>query len=145
MGRRFLIIAVTLALSLGTVASTDPALQELEKRAAAAPMGERPVLYLDIAGRLLKSADELYTAGQEDEARAAVGNLVTYSGKAHDAAVQSGKRLKNTEIGLRKMSIRLRDLKRTLNFEDQAPVETAAEQLQKLSDDLLAHMFGKGK
>ena len=48
-------------------------------------------------------------------------------------------------MAVRKMSHRLNDVKRTLNFEDQAPVGEAADQLQKLADDLLTYMFGQGK
>jgi hypothetical protein len=71
--------------------------------------------------------------------------VATYSEKAHDAAIQSGKKLKNTEIDFRKMSAKLRDIKRTLNFDDQAPVQAAADRLESLRTDLLSHMFGKGK
>jgi len=102
-------------------------------------------LYVEIAERELKSANELYTAGRVDEARTAVQDVVTYSEKAHDAAIQSGKRVKNTEIEFRKMAAKLRDIKRSLNFEDQAPVQAAAERLETLRTDLLSHMFGKGK
>jgi hypothetical protein len=59
--------------------------------------------------------------------------------------VESGKRLKPTELASRKMSHRLRDLHRTLNFEDQAPVQAAADRLEYLAQDLLTHMFGKSK
>jgi len=102
-------------------------------------------LYVEIAERQLKSADELYTTGKVDDARAAVQDVVTYSEKAHDAAIQSGKKVKNTEIGFRKMAVKLRDIKRSLNFDDQAPVEAAADRLEALRTDLLSHMFAKGK
>jgi polyhydroxyalkanoate synthesis regulator phasin len=129
----------------GFSATGEQSLQELIARANSAPVKDRPALYIDIAERQLKSADELYSQGKIDEARAAVADVVTYSEKAHDAAVQSGKRQKPTEMASRKMSRKLRDLKRTLNFEDQAPVQAAADRLESLAQDLLAHMFGKGK
>jgi polyhydroxyalkanoate synthesis regulator phasin len=141
----FPIVAITLAVAFGAAGLDETSLADLHKRADSAPMGDRPALYIEIAERQLKAADELYNAGKVDDARDDVNDLVASSEKAHDAAVQSGKRLKPTEIALRKMSIKLRDIKRTLNFEDQAPVQTAAERLQSLSDDLLSHMFGKGK
>ena len=136
------ILAAAVAVSLG---AKEQSLQELIARADAAAVRDQPALYIDIAERQLKTADELYSQGKVEEARAAVGDVVTYSEKAHDAAVQSGKRLKPTEIASRKMSHRLRDLKHTLNFEDQAPVEAAADRLESLAQDLLNHMFGKGK
>lgn len=142
---RLSIIVAVLAVSLAASAAKEPTVQELAARAEAAAPGDRPPLYIEIASRQLKSADDLYTAGKVDEARAAVQDVMTYSSKAHDAAIQSGKKLKNTELAVRHMARKLRDLKHTLNFEDQAPVQAAADRLQSLADDLLAHMFGKGK
>jgi hypothetical protein len=143
--KRLATITALLVLPLLAAGLTEPTLQELVTRAEAARPQDQPGLYVDIAEREFKAADQLYTEGKVEEAAAAVRNIVTYSERAHDASVQSGKRLKNTEIALRKLSSRLSDLKRTLNFEDQAPVGTAAARLQRLSDDLLAQMFGNKK
>jgi len=114
-------------------------------RADSARVEDRPALCVEVAERQLKSADELYTAGKPDEARTAVKDVVSYSEKAHDAAIESGKKVKNTEIAFRKMAAKLRDIKRSLNFDDQAPVQAAADRLESLRTELLSHMFGKGK
>ena len=139
------IITLMVVATVACAAAKAQTLQELIARASAAPVKEQPGLYIDIAERQLKSADELYTEGKIDDARAAIADVVTYSQKAHDAALQSSKRIKQTEMASRKMSRRLRDLKRTLNFDDQAPVQAAADRLESLAQDLLAHMFGKEK
>jgi hypothetical protein len=137
--------AVLLWISFLAFAYKTETLQELIARAGSARVEDQPALYLEIAERQLKSADELYTGGKVDDARAAVKDVVTYSEKAHDSAIQSGKKLKNAEISFRKMAAKLRDIKRSLNFDDQAPVQAAAERLEALRTDLLSHMFGKGK
>ncbi|MGA8490951.1 MAG: hypothetical protein WB711_11035 [Terriglobales bacterium] len=139
------IAALLLASSFLAFAYKSETLQQLIARAGSAPLHDQPSLYVDIAERQLKSADELYTASKVDDARAAVQDVVTYSEKAQAAAIQSGKKLKNTEIALRKMAEKLRDIKRSLNFDDQAPVQAAADRLENLRTDLLTHMFGKGK
>ena len=139
------ILAILFTTSLLASGNKTETLQELIARAESARVEDRPALYVEIAERELKSANELYTAGKVDEARTAVQDVVTYSEKAHDAAIQSGKRVKNTEIEFRKMAAKLRDIKRSLNFDDQAPVQAAAERLETLRTDLLSHMFGKGK
>jgi polyhydroxyalkanoate synthesis regulator phasin len=139
------IAVLLLGTSFLALASKPETLQELMNRAESARVEDRPVLCVEIAERQLKAADELYTAGKVDEARAALQDVVAYSEKAHDAAMQSGKKVKNTEIALRKMAAKLRDIKRSLNFDDQAPVEAAADRLESLRTDLLSHMFGKGK
>jgi polyhydroxyalkanoate synthesis regulator phasin len=138
-------IGMIVVLTAIGLAAKEQSLQELIERADAAPLKDQPSLYMEIAERQLKSADEFYNAGKVDEARTAVADIVSYAEKAHDAAIQSGKRLKGTEIASRKMAHRLRDLKRTLNFEDQAPVQAAADRLESLAQDLLKQMFGKGK
>jgi hypothetical protein len=142
---RIPITMILLATSVLTFALKQESLQDLIARADAAKLEDRPPLYVEIAERQLKSADELFTAGKVENAQAAVKDVVTYSEKAHDAAIQSGKRLKNTEIDFRKMAAKLRDIKRTLNFDDQAPVQAAADHLENLRTDLLSHMFGKAK
>jgi polyhydroxyalkanoate synthesis regulator phasin len=139
-----ILVFVVLASVSSAVADQTP-VPELLKRADASPVGDRPAQYIEIAERQLKAADELFNAGKVEQAQSAVRDVVSCSEKAHDAAVESGKRLKQTEIAERKMSAKLRDLKRTLNFDDQAPVQAASERLQSLADDLLSHMFGKGK
>ena len=142
---RITVTVVLLATSFLAFASKPETLQELIARAESAKPEDRPVLYVEIAERQLKSADELYTAGKVDDARAALSDVVTYSEKAHDSAIQSGKKLKGTEITFRKMAAKLRDIKRNLNFDDQAPVQATADRLENLRTDLLSHMFGKGK
>jgi|SRR5277367_973835 len=145
MRRCLPIFVAVLALSCGAAGFDDSPVAGLLKRAESAPTGDRPAIYVDIAERQLKAADDLYNAGKVEEAESALKDVVSCSEKAHDTAIQSGKRLKPTEIALRKMSVKLRDIQRTLNFEDQPPVHSAAERLLSLSDDLLSHMFGKGK
>ena len=145
MRSRIPICAILLTTSLLAFALKQESLQDLIARADAAKVEDRPALYVEIAQRQLKSADELFTAGKVEDAQTKVKDVATYSEKAHDAAIQSGKKLKNTEIDFRKMSAKLRDIKRTLNFDDQAPVQAAADRLESLRTDLLSHMFGKGK
>lgn len=144
--RSYLLAIIIVGTAIAVFAADkDQSLQELIEHANSAPVKDQPALYISIAERQLKTADELYNQGKAEEARAAIADVVTYSEKAHDAAVASDKRLKPTELASRKMSHRLRDLRRTLNFEDQAPVQAAADRLEYLAQDLLTHMFGKSK
>jgi hypothetical protein len=104
---------------------------------------DRPELGIRIAQHQLRDADKLYSEGNADRARADVDDIVTYSEKARDAAIQTKKRLKNVEIDVRKMAEKLRDIKRTLAFEDQAPVEQAIHRLEDIRTTLLKEMFAK--
>jgi len=125
-------------------ARKEESLDELIKRAETASPSEQVSLYTEIAERQLQNAAQLYDKGNVTEAEAAIADVVTYSGKAHDVALQSRSKQKNTEIALRKMAAKLRDLQRSLALDDQKPVQDAAEHLEKLRTDLLSRMFGKG-
>jgi hypothetical protein len=89
--------------------------------------------------------NDAYNTGQSDAGRAALQDVVTYARKAEDSAVRSGKKLKDTEIALRKMADKLRDMKRSANFDDQPPIQSATDELESLRTDLLDHMFEKKK
>jgi len=139
------VLAVFCLIAIFAFAGKPDPLAELIARADAARPEDRPAIYVEIATHQLKAADEAYTAGKIETARAAVNDVVTYSTKAHDASIQTAKKLKSTEIALRKMAARLRDIQRSLSYEDQPPVQAAAEQLENLRTDLLTHMFGKAQ
>ncbi len=136
-------------LFLLALAANCAALQEslavLKERVEKASPEERSRLCIEIAEQQLRNADKLYNDGHIEEARAAVGDIVTYSEKARDAAIQTRKRMKNVEIDARKMSERLRDIKRNLAFEDQPPVDQAIHRLEDIRTALLNEMFSTKK
>jgi hypothetical protein len=129
---------------LPAFATNDQTLQQLEAKAETGRPEDRVQVCLEIAERQLKAADDAFKDGKPEEAKAAVNDVVHYADKARDAAIQSGKHVKNTEIALRKSAAKLRDIKRTVNFDDQAPLQTASDDLEKIRTDLLSHMFRKG-
>jgi hypothetical protein len=115
---------------------------ELKARADAAQGGDRAKLSLEYAQRQLEDANKLYEQGEVDKAVAEIQEVVAYSHQAADAASVSGKRLKQTEIGLRKLEYRMRDIGQSLNIDDRPPVEKAVSELEQVRADLLARMFG---
>ncbi len=145
MRRLTLSLLLALAAAIPGLAHDDPPVSVQAAQADAAPVDRQPELYIKIAERQMKQADHLYTDGKTDDAAVAVRDVVTYSEKATNSAVNSGKRLKNVEISIRKMSTRLHDIQRTLSYEDQGPVKTAGDRLEELRTQLLDRMFAKDK
>jgi hypothetical protein len=143
MRRHAIIFAVLLSTTPATFAWKETDVEQLKGRAQSARLEELPSLCTQIARKQADSADNLYKAGKVGEARAAVEDVVSYSDKARDAAIRSGKKVKDTEIAVRKMAEKLRNLKRTLAFEDQAPVQSAIDRLEQMRTDLFDRMFGK--
>jgi hypothetical protein len=139
------IVALILVTAAAAFAGKEESLPELIARAESAPLKDRPSLYTKIARHRLEDADQLYRSGKPDQARAAVSDVVSYCDKATDAANRSGKKLKNTEIEVRKMADQLTNMKRSLDFSEQAPVQAAVDHLQNLRTVLLNRMFGNKK
>jgi soluble cytochrome b562 len=138
------IFLLTFAVTL-CAAAKDESVDQLKSRVESARPEDRPGLCMQIAHQQLNNADRLYNEGKVEQARAAVDDIVTYSEKARDSASQTKKHLKNVEIGVRKISEKLRDIKRTLAFEDQPPVDQAIKRLEDIRTALLKEMFGKEK
>jgi len=139
----FVLLAILLAASHAAYPRKDESLEQLIAHVASARAEDQPRIYIEIAQKELDAADKSYKAGENDAGRKSVEEVVNYSGKASDAASQTGKKLKDTEIALRKMVGRLRDLKHGLAYEDQAPVQAAADRLEQMRTELLGRMFGK--
>jgi hypothetical protein len=138
-----LVIVVALALSSAYATAKEETVDQLKARVESARPEDRVDLCIRIAQQQLRNADKFYSDGNVDQARAAVDDIVTYSEKARDASKQAKKRLKNVEINVRKMAEKLRDIRRTLAFDDQPPVEQAVRRLEDIRTALLKEMFAK--
>jgi len=139
--RRLAFTMLLLALACAYGAAKDETVAELKARFESARPEDRPELGVRIAQHQLRNADTLYGNSNVGQARAAVDDIVTYSEKARDGAIQTKKHLKNVEIDIRKIAEKLRDIKRTLAFEDQPPVEQAIRRLEDIRTTLLKEMF----
>ena len=142
--RSFIFITLILTLPLALLAKQET-LEEMIQHADSAQLKDQPKLYMEIARNQLKEADKQFTVGNSEAAQAAVKNIVQYAQRSADTSVQSGKRLKDTEIDLRKIADKLRDINHTLTFEDQEPVKAAADKIEDMRTELLKRMFGKNK
>ena len=118
-------------------------LEELKDRAEKAKPQDQPHLYIDVADRQLETATTTFDSGDSTAAQSAVADVGIYGKKAAEAALQSRKKLKNTENSLREIVVKLRDLKRSVSFEDRQPIQTAIDDLEKMRTRLLTKMFSK--
>jgi hypothetical protein len=141
--RNWLILGITLLVGITCAFAKELSLDELKVRVQHAKPDERTNLCIQIAERQVEAFNKLYADGKTTEAEAAIHDVISYSQQASDSAGQTGHRLKNTEIAMRKMSHRLTDIKRALPFEEQASVQSAVDTLDKIRTDLLSRMFGK--
>jgi len=135
-------LLVLLLLNVLAWASQQPP-ADLKTKADAAQGVDRIALSLDYSHQELEYANSLYTAGDVEKAEAAVAESLTYARRAADASVSSNKKLKQTEIDLRKLEHRMRDIGQSLSVDDRPPVEKAVQELEQVRANLLAKMFGE--
>jgi hypothetical protein len=136
------IVLFVVAAAGSSFGGSSETIDELIARADAARPEQQPDLYMEVAQRELKSAPEAYKADKVVEFRTAVQQIVKYSDRAHSAALHSGKHVKDTEIKIREITIRLRDIKLNVDADDQPPVQMAMDQLEGFRTELLHAMFG---
>jgi hypothetical protein len=137
-----LVFLMFFAVGLCAQAPSPPA-SNLKDRADAAQGTERVSLSLEYAHRQLEEANRLYTDGDVEKGEAAIQEVFTYAQRATVTATSTNKKLKQTEIDLRKLEHRMHDIGQSLNVDDRPPVEKTVQQLEDLRANLLAKMFGE--
>ena len=144
--RRLLIVGWTLsALALAAAARSPLTLEELKARASAAKPDDAALANMRVVQREVEIADQLYKDGDVEKAQGAVDEAVHYAELSREAARKSTKHLKQTEIILREAGRRLGEIRRTLAFDDQPPVQKAEDRLETVRRDLLTLMFAPEK
>ncbi len=139
---RYLALILLLLASIALLAK-EQSLAELKQQAESAREGKQVELLLKVAQMQLQAVDAAYSGGNTDQAQLALRDVVSYATRAAQVASDSGKKMKQAEINVRKISARLQDIARSLSFDDRPPVNTAVDTLEKARTDLLARMFRK--
>lgn len=139
VGTVALVVLVLTALSLGNKEET---LEQLIARADSAKPEKQPELYIEIAERQMKALTEASKGERWEEFRPELQQVVKYSERAQASAIQSKKKIKRTEIKIRQMSQRLRDIKLDVDPDDQPSVQSAVDKLEHFRAELFKAMFG---
>ena len=143
--RRILAVLIVVVAAIAVFAdSKTETIEQLKARAEQAKPADQVKLFMEIAQRQLAAADKAYQAGDADTGKVAIADVASYGERAGKAAVETGKRLKHTEIDLRKITDRLEGIRRSLSVDDRPPLQDASERLEKVRTELLNRMF-KGK
>jgi hypothetical protein len=127
----------------GAALADKESIDELKARVERSNPKDQVELCTKIAQRQVDTLDKAYNAGDVQQARAALADVVTYGVRAAQQAAQTGKRMKQTEIAMRKMSARLEGIRRSLDLDERTPVGDAISKLEKARTELLNRMFRK--
>ncbi len=137
---RFFSTIILLALSFAAGAE-QKTVDQLKAEAEHAAPDQQGRLYAEIADKLVSVADQQFTGGESVKGHATVQEILQYGAKARDLAIQTRKKMKETEKSLRACRRRLENMRRTLAAEDRPKVEAVEKQLEKLTEDVLESMF----
>ncbi|HET8887733.1 MAG TPA: hypothetical protein VFQ41_02440 [Candidatus Angelobacter sp.] len=137
-----LTILLLLALAAGAEEKT---VEQLKTEAEHAEAGQQGRLYAEIAEKLVAVADKQFTDAESIKGHATVQEILQYATKAHNVAIETRKKMKETEKALRECHRRLENMRRTLAAEDRPAIENVEKQLEKLTEEVLESMFAPPK
>lgn len=145
MKRNLCLLVSVILLAALAAAAKEETTAELKARAEAETGDKKSVLYAQVVQREIEDANDLFTAGEVEKAHQTVKEAVRDAERARDAAIAKRRKIKDTEIHLRKAERRLNDVRRTLAIEDQPGVEAAVDQIADIRKQLLEVMFAPKK
>ncbi len=140
---RKLFVVFVIMLSIAALADKHESVDTLKAEAQHADAKKKIELYTKIAEQQLATLDQAYSAGENQQARRALADVATYSVNAAQLAAESGKKMKHTEITLRKMSARLDAIRKNLEVDERPPVADAIQKMENARSALLDRMFRK--
>jgi hypothetical protein len=136
------LFSILILLSLAFTANAEQkTLEQLKAEAEHAEPGQQGRLYAEIAEKMVSVADKQFTDGESVKGHATVQEILQYATKAHDLAIQTRKKMKETEKSLRECHRRLENMKRTLAAEDRPRVGAVEKELERLTEEVLESMF----
>jgi len=136
------LFSIMIILSLAIAARAEQkTVDQLKAEAEHAAPDQQGRLYAEIADMLVAVSDKQFTDGESVKGHATVQEILQYATKSHDLAIQTRKKMKETEKSLRQCRRRLENMRRTLAAEDRPKVEAVEKQLEKLTEDVLESMF----
>ena len=141
--KKIWIIVVVLLSALAWASDKQESIESLKARADLAQPRDRVELFTRVAERQLDSLDQAYNGGTVREAQAALADVVNYGVKAAKISSETGKRMKQTEIAMRKITGRLEAIRRILEVDDRPPLADAIQKLETARSELLNRMFRK--
>ncbi len=136
MMRSVALAVAVVFLALFAVAQTDN-----KAKADSASGADKAKFALEAAEQATKAADAAFKQGKDSEGTAHLKEIVDYSKMASDAAIESNKREKETEINLRKIVNRLVDVKNARPFDQQDSVQQVIDAVDTARNNLLEEMF----
>lgn len=140
---RYRWLLITLLLTSVSLAGQKASEEELQRKIESAHNGKKAEFLMQLAHQQLEDADHQYHDGDTEKALRTAQICEANADEATAASLESGKRLKDTEIELRKLSERLQAIREELSFEDRQGLDPMVQKLEQDRSKLLDRMFKK--
>jgi hypothetical protein len=138
-----LLLITLLLLTSASLAGQKASEEELQRKIDSAHGGKKAEFLMQLAHQQLEDADRQYHDGDADKALRTAQSSEASADQATAASLESGKRLKDTEIELRKLSERLQAIREEVSFEDRQGLDPMVQKLEQDRSKLLDRMFKK--
>jgi hypothetical protein len=138
--RRAFLLPILFLLALAAPGE-EKTLDQLKAEAERPDSGQQARLCAEVAERLVAVADKQFTDGESVKGHATVQEVLQYAARARDLALQTRKKMKETEIHLRRCRFALENMRRTLAAEDRPPVQAVEKKIEQFGQDVLEAMF----
>jgi hypothetical protein len=140
---RYPLLLIMLLLTSVLHAGQKLSVEELQRKIESAHGGKKAELLLQLSHDQVEQADNLYHDGDADKAFGLLKEAGSNADQATSISLESGKRLKDTEIDLRKLSERVQAIRQEASFEDRKPFDISIQNLEQNRSKLLDRMFKK--
>jgi hypothetical protein len=140
---RYAFLLTMLLLTSALHAGQKLSVEELQRKIQSAHGGKKAELLLQLSHDQVEQADNLYHDGSTEKAFDLLKEAGSNADQATSISLESGKRLKDTEIELRKLSERLQAIRQEASFEDRKPFDISIQNLEQNRSKLLDRMFNK--
>lgn len=134
-------VSILLLLAFALLAAGEQKTLDQLKAEAEHPGDNQPKLLAEVAERLVPVADKQFTDGESVKGYATVDEIMQYATQAHDLAIKTRKKMKETEMHLRRCRYALENMRRTLAADDRPSVEAVEKKLEQYAEDVLEAMF----
>lgn len=138
------IFVLTLAAA-GATLDAQQSTDQLRAKMESSKVGAKAKFALQIAARQIEEANAAFEAGQADRGHQLVREATELVQQAGDDALEANKKVKDTEISVRKLGRRLEDIRRTVNFDDQDQIDESLTVINTVRNKLLDQMFSLDK
>jgi hypothetical protein len=142
MTKRLLLLLIVFA-TCATMFAKNESLEQLKARVASASAQDQPKIYVRIAELELDNLNAAFNGGDAQKGQTALQDLTSACLSAAQTSVTTRKHMKQTEIALRKVSDRLDQIRKGVEFESRPPFEAANSRIEQARTELLNAMFKK--